>query len=78
MPKLIHNPRELMNLDRDTLDELLLEKYKNSGLLRELIRRCLSSLKEQTELTNFYRENPDSTQLDNIKEEINQIIDKYK
>lgn len=78
MPELIHNPRELMNLNRDELDDILLEQYKNSGLLRELIRRCLSSLKEQTELTNYYKENPDSEQLDKIKEEINQIFNKYQ
>jgi hypothetical protein len=78
MSSLIHNPKELMNLNRDQLDEILLDQYKNSGLLRELIRRCLNSLKEQTELTNFYKENPDTDQLDKINEEINKIIDKYK
>lgn len=78
MAKLIDDPINLIDLDREALDELLLEKYKNSGLLRELTRRCLISLKEQTELTNFYKENPDSEQLENIKNEINQIFDKYK
>lgn len=78
MPKLMHSPRELMNLNRDELDGILLEQYKNSGLLRELLRRCLNSLREQTELTNYYKENPDSDQLEKIKEEINKIFDKYQ
>lgn len=49
MANIIHNPRELMNLDRDSLDEILLEDYKNIALLRELLRVTLLQLKTQTE-----------------------------
>ena len=80
MPKIIHNPRELMNLDRDTLDELLLDKYKNSALLRELVRVSLLQLKEQTKLTELFRNKKDKAldRLDNIKQDINEIIEKYR
>jgi len=80
MPKIIHNPRELMNLNREELDELLLEEYKNSGLLRELVRVSLLQLKEQTELTEFYKGKKNNVldKLDNIKHDINDIIEKYK
>lgn len=80
MPTIIHNPRELMNLSREELDELLLEEYKNSALLRELIRISLLELKEQTELTNFYKNKKDNAldKLKNIKQDINELINKYK
>lgn len=80
MPKIIHNPRELMNLNRDDLDELLLEEYKNSALLRELIRVCLIQLKSQTNDTEFFRNKQSDTvdKLEKVKEEVNKIIDKYK
>ncbi|MBZ9693282.1 hypothetical protein [Clostridium sp. M14] len=71
MPKIIHEPTQLMNLNRDELDEILLEQYNNSGLLRELIRVSLLKLKEQTELINFYKEKNDND-LDKFR-----LIDKY-
>ena len=79
MSKIIHSPKELMNLDRDTLDELLLSEYKNSALLRELIRISLLQLKEQTKLTEFYKHNKDNelNRLNNIKQDIGKTIKKY-
>ena len=79
MSKIIHNPKELMNLDRDTLDELLLSEYKNSALLRELIRISLFQLKEQTELVEFYKHNKDKelNRLNNIKQDMDRLIEKY-
>ena len=80
MAKIIHNPRELMDLDRDTLDEILLEEYKNPALLRELVRVSLLQLKEQTTISKLYRDKKDNAldKLDNIKQDINEIIDKYR
>lgn len=80
MANIIHNPRELMNLDRDSLDEILLEDYKNIALLRELLRVTLLQLKTQTELCNIHRDRRDTTldRLDNIKHDINELIDKYR
>ena len=79
MSKIIHSPKELMNLDRDTLDELLLSEYKNSALLRELIRISLLQLKEQTELVEFYKHNKDKelNRLNNIKQDMDRLIEKY-
>lgn len=79
MSKIIHNPKELMNLDRDTLDELLLSEYKNSALLRELIRISLLQLKEQTKLIEFYKHNKDKelNRLNNIKQDMDRLIEKY-
>ena len=80
MYKIIHNPRELMELSRDELDELLLEEYKNSALLRELIRVSLLQLKEQTKLTEFYKEKKDNAldRFEKLRDEINEVIDKNK
>ena len=80
MPKIIHNPRELMELSRDELDELLLEEYKNSALLRELIRVSLLQLKEQTKMTEFYKDNKDKAldKFEKLRDEINEVIDKNK
>ena len=80
MPKIIHNPRELMELPREELDEILLEEYKNSALLRELIRVSLLQLKEQTKLTEFYKEKKDKTldKFEKLRDEINEVIDKNK
>lgn len=80
MPKIIHNPRELMNLNRQELDELLLEEYKNSALLRELVRVSLLFLKKEIEAKEFYKnkQDKDLDTLNNIKEDINLIIEKYK
>lgn len=80
MPKIIHNPRELMNLSRDELDDILLEEYKNTALLRELIRVNLHQLKEQTNLTEFYKNKKDKAldKFENLRDEINKVIDNYK
>lgn len=78
MSHLIDNPKDLMKLSREELDEILLDKYKNTGLLRELLRRCLSSLKEQTELTEYYKQGNIEEQLDDLKNEINEVIEKYR
>lgn len=78
MSHLIDNPKDLMKLSREELDEILLDKYKNTGLLRELLRRCLSSLKEQTELTEYYKQGNVEEQLDDLKNEINEVIEKYR
>lgn len=80
MANIIHNPRELMNLDRDSLDEILLEDYKNIALLRELLRVTLLQLKTQTELCNIHRDRRDKAldRLDNIKHDIDELIDKYR
>lgn len=80
MANIIHNPRELMNLDRDSLDEILLEDYKNIALLRELLRVTLLQLKTQTELCNIHRDRREKAldMLDNIKHDINELIDKYR
>ncbi len=80
MPKIIHNPRELMELSRDELDELLLEEYKNTALLRELIRVSLLQLKEQTKMTEFYKDKKDKAldKFEKLRDEINEVIDKNK
>ena len=74
MPKIIHNPRELMNLNREELDELLLEEYKNSGLLRELVRVSLLQLKEQTEVTDLYKRKKNNILMILSKIELTEII----
>ena len=80
MPKIIHNPRELIKLSRDELDELLLEEYKNPALLRELIRVSLLQLKEQTRITELYKEKKDNAldEFEKLRDEINEVIDKHK
>lgn len=80
MPKIIHNPRDLMNLSRDELDEILLNEYKNSALLRQLIRVSLLQLKEQTKMTEFYKDKKDKAldKFEKLRDEINEVIDKNK
>ena len=78
MANIIHNPSELIELDRDTLDEILLEEYKNPALLRELIRITLSRLKDQTTLSNIYRDREDEarSKMEDMRREIRGILNK--
>ena len=80
MANIIHNPGELMDLDRDTLDEILLEEYKNPALLRELLRITLYKLRDQTKLAIFYKDRKNDTldKLDNMKEDMNKLFEKYR
>lgn len=80
MSKIIHNPAELIKLSREELDDLLIDEYQNKGLLRELVRVSLLQLKEQTKLAEFYKERKNTAldKLDNMKQDINDLIDKYK
>lgn len=80
MPKIIHNPKELMNLSREELDEVLLEEYKNTALLRELIRISLTQLKEQTNLTEYYKNKRDriSHNYEILKMQINEFRSNIK
>lgn len=80
MPKVIHNPRELMGLSRDELDKLLLEEYKNPVLLRELVMVSLLQLKEQSKMTEFYKEKKNNAldKFEDMRDEINKVMDKYK
>ncbi len=80
MANIIHNPSELIELDRDTLDEILLEEYKNPALLRELLRITLSRLKDQTTLSNIYRDREDETisKMEGMKKDINKVFEKYR
>lgn len=55
MPSIIHDPKDLLDLTREELDEVLLRDYKNSGLLRELLRCTLGCLKHEKEINKQLR-----------------------
>lgn len=71
---IIHDPNYLMNLDRNSLDEILLKDYKNSALLRELLRKTLYQLKVQTELCRMEKDKSNEI-IATIKCEINELLD---
>lgn len=75
MNNIIDNPKDMLKLSRDELDEILIEKYNNSALLRELIRRCLKDLSKQIELSEYYYELASKKQdrLNEIKDKISDI-----
>lgn len=50
MASIIDNPKELINLSRDDLDDILLNDKYNRPMLRELVRRTLKELKYSQEL----------------------------
>lgn len=76
MQNIIDNPQDLLKLNSSELDELLLEKYKNSALLRELIRRCLHEIKSQNDLIQLYKTNYEKSKDDLIK--IEKLINKLQ
>ncbi len=45
MPSIIDDVDKLMEMSREELDEVLLDKKYNKALLRELVRRCLYKAK---------------------------------
>lgn len=76
MPEIIHDPKKLLNLTREELDEVLLRDYKNSALLRELLRRTLECLKHEKEINKYLREREYSIE-DRMKEFRNKVNDAF-
>lgn len=73
---IIDNPNDLIKLSRDELDEILIEKYNNKALLRELLRRTLYNLNEANMLANLYKEKnlEYKNETERVKEELKKII----
>lgn len=76
MQNIIDNPQALLKLNSSELDELLIDKYKNSALLRELIRRCLHEIKSQNDLIKLYKNNYEKSKEDLAK--IENLVNKLQ
>ncbi len=55
MNTILDNPKSLMNLSREELDEILLDSKYNRPMLRELVRRCLKEMKDARETIEYLR-----------------------
>ena len=77
MPNLMDNPFDLIEMSRDELDELLLEKYKNIAMLRELLRRTLGALNTANTMNIRYKKElaEQKEQIQSIKNQASIIID---
>ncbi|MDF2881276.1 MAG: hypothetical protein K0R54_1833 [Clostridiaceae bacterium] len=53
---IIDNPMKLILLSEDELEEILIEKYNNQALLRELLRQTLADLRKTRRLADVYKE----------------------